>query len=60
MEDAWRKHELRCIYVVYTLEPHYNTDFGVHEKSVLFRNHVIMRVLYTGEVSHVSQASNAL
>ena len=32
------------------LEPHYNIDFGVHRKSVLKQNSVIMRVVYTGSI----------
>ena len=40
----------------YTLEPHYNTNVGVHKKSVLYQNSVIMRALYTGSISSGSQA----
>ena len=39
-----------------TLEPHYNTNVGVHKKSVLYQNSVIMRALYTGSISSGSQA----
>ena len=45
---------------VNTLEPHYNTNVGVHKKSVLYQNSVIMRALYTGSISSGSQALTVL
>ena len=35
-----------CIIII-TLEPHYNTDFGVHSEISATTVSVIMRVLYT-------------
>ena len=43
-----------------TLEPRYNTNVGVHKKSVLYQNSVIMRALYTGSISIGSQALTVL
>ena len=46
--------------ISYTLEPHYNTDFAVHKKSVYSQNSVIIRVLHIGTISNGSQASTVL
>ena len=46
--------------ILNTLEPHYNTNVGVHKKSVLYQNSVIMRALYTGSISSGSQALTVL
>ena len=43
-----------------TLEPHFNTYFGVRKISVLWQNNVMKGVLYTEEVSSWSQASTVL
>ena len=45
-----------CLKQMLELEPRYNADVGVHKKSVLKQNSVIMRVLYTGSIGTGSQA----
>ena len=48
------------IIIIISLGPCYSTDFGMHRKSVLKQNSVIMRVLYTGSISNGSQALTVL
>ena len=52
---------LNCIEQINnTLEPHYNADVGVHKKSMLYQNSVIMRVLYTESIGSGSQTLTVL
>ena len=46
--------------ILYTLEPHYNIEFGVHSGIGVITDSVIMRVLCTLSISSGSQASTVL
>ena len=52
--------KLMTMMMLMMMEPHYNTNVGVHKKSVLYQNSVIMRALYTGCISSGSQALTVL
>ena len=57
----WFTIQKECtVFIIFTLESNFNTDFGDIVKSVLQQNSVIMRVLYTGSIGSGSQASTVL